>query len=413
MKVLIVTIGSRGDLQPFISLSEELRARGYSIRICTMGDFREAVIERGFEFYPIPGDARKVMELLIGNDITPLKYFSNLEQMIMPIFDKFMLDLEEACLGVDLILYSTLGSIVYHLAELYKIRCFRCFFAPLDPTSEFPAMTAPILPLGRVYNRLTYFGGDLLWTHVTRRILNDWRVKSGLNRITSFNFPYRSLNGHAINTLYAFSSFLVPKPHDYKEHHFITGFWNKQIETTWQPSVELEEFLNAGSKPIYIGFGSTVNENSEKLIEIIIESILLTDQRAVVSSGWRNMGKKEMPSSIYMIDDVPHSWLFPRTCAVSHHGGAGTTAAGVLSGVPSIIVPFGGDQLFWGNRVHDLGLGTKPILASQLTVKNFSEAIMLATNNQRMSETAKVYSNKLQSENGVEKAANIIDEYIG
>ncbi|WP_286904031.1 glycosyltransferase [Clostridium sp. UBA1652] len=412
MNFVIITIGSRGDVQPFLALGRGLKKKGHKIRICAMSIFKEVIEQEGFEYAPMAGDAKEIMIRLIGEQVSSLEYFRNLPFLLNPVKAEFLSNIEDACEGMDTILYSTLGSVAYHVGEKLGICCFRCFFAPLDPTSEFPAMTAPRSFLGGCYNKLTFKGGDILWSNATRNLLNDWRVQMGLKKIKAFEFPYRSMNGKPITTLYAYSPTLAPKPKEYGEHQHITGFWIKELDKEWRPDENLKRFLAEGSKPMYIGFGSTVGGDFNRIIKVVLESLKITGQRAIISAGWRNLKYVDFPSNVIQVENVPHEWLFPKMLAVSHHGGAGTTAAGVRSGVPSIIIPFGGDQPYWGERVYEMGVGTKPIWCKKLSVENYTKAIRDVLNNQKMRNRASEIGEVLKSENGVQNAVTLIEETL-
>jgi len=220
------------------------------------------------------------------------------------------------------------------------------------------------------------------------------------------------MNGKPVPTLYAYSSILAPKPKEYVDHQHLTGFWIKELDQDWYPDETLLNFLSAGSKPIYIGFGSTVGGNFDRILRIILQSLKITGQRAILSAGWRNLNGVDLPSNIMQIGNVPHEWLFPQMLAVSHHGGAGTTAAGIRAGVPSIIVPFGGDQPYWGDRVYRMGIGTKPIWCKELSVENYTKAILDILNNQKMKDHASEVGAMLRSEDGVANAIAVIEKAL-
>lgn len=405
----IITIGSRGDIEPFIALGKGLMKRGHHVRIATFAKFKEYIESNGFEYSPLVGDAVEVIRLLIGEHVSSFEYFRNLGKLLNPVKKQFLSDIEKACRGMDAILYSLLGSVAWHVADKYGIPCFRVSFCPIDPTGEFPAMTAPMIPLGAPYNRLTFWIGDRLWSNVTRKLLNDWRIETGLQKIGLFAFPYRYSHGKEIPTLYAYSSIISPKPHEYGNEKYITGFWINENKENYQPDKKLADFLNDGDKPIYIGFGSAVGGDFDQALSIVLESLKKTKQRAILSAGWGNLKGLELPETVLQVDYVPHNWLFERVSAVAHHGGAGTTGAGIRAKVPSIIIPFGGDQPFWGSRVYKLGIGPKPILRKKLNVNNFSNAIYQAANDRQMIEKAQKIGSMLNMENGVENAIQIIE----
>ncbi len=412
MNIGIITIGTRGDIEPFIALGKGLKKRGHHVRIAAFNIFKDYIESNGFEYSPLAGDAVETMRLLIGQQVSFYEYFGNLEKLLNPIKKQFLADIERACLGVDAILYTVLGSVAWHVADRYNIPCFRVNFCPLDPTGEFPAMTAPILPLGVPYNRLTFWVGDRLWSRATRRLLNDWRVDMGLKKIKPFRFPYRYLHGEEVPTLYPYSPVISPKPHEYSNEKYLTGFWVNETRNDYEPDKRLADFLSVGSKPIYIGFGSAVGGNFDQALAVVLKSLKRTNQRAILSSGWGNLKAIDLPETVLQVDYVPHHWLFQQVSAVAHHGGAGTTGAGIRAKVPSIIIPFGGDQPFWGNRVYKLGIGPKPILRSKLNVDNLSDAIYQATHDEQMIEKSKLIGDLLSEENGTLNAIEIIESKI-
>lgn len=412
MRFCFITIGSRGDVQPFIALGKGLQRKGHSVQICTMDVFRELIESEGFEYVHMAGSAELLMEKLIGEQVSFAEYFRNLRGLLEPVKKEFLADIENACRNADCVLYTTLGSVAYHACEKYKVPCFRALFCPLDPTGEFPAMTAPRLTLGKIYNRITFKGGDILWSNATRTMLNDWRTEMGLPKIKLLQFPYREMNGKPVPTLYAYSPALAPKPKEWGSNCYLTGFWIKETPREWEPDQKLKEFLEGGEKPVYIGFGSTVGGNFNRILDIVLESVKRTGQRALLSAGWRNIGERSLPENVMLIGSVPHEWLFRQVKAVSHHGGAGTTAAGIRAGVPSVIVPFGGDQPYWGDRAYKLGIGTKPIWCKKLTVENYSEALNTAVSDEAMKKRAAEFGKKLRDEDGVANAINVIENYL-
>ena len=210
--------------------------------------------------------------------------------------------------------------------------------------------------------------------------------------------------------LYGFSPSVIPAPSDWDNHTHITGFWFVDEADDWQPPAALLDFLQAGSAPIYIGFGSMSSRAPEQTADLIIQALKLTNQRAILLSGWGGLQKANIPNSIFMIDSIPHSWLFPRVSAVVHHGGASTTAAGLKAGVPSVIIPFFGDQPFWGQRIADLGVGAKPIPRKQLTAERLANAIQEVVTNEDIRQRAAKLGKQIQTENGIESAVEIFNE---
>jgi UDP:flavonoid glycosyltransferase YjiC (YdhE family) len=139
---------------------------------------------------------------------------------------------------------------------------------------------------------------------------------------------------------------LIPKPHDWAAHITLSGFYFLSLASNYTPDPDLAAFLDAGPPPVYIGFGSIVVDDPNAMTKLIFDAVKLTSQRALVSKGWGGLGadKLGIPDGVFMLGNVPHDWLFQRVSCVVHHGGAGTTAAGIACGRPTVIVPFFGDQ---------------------------------------------------------------------
>jgi UDP:flavonoid glycosyltransferase YjiC (YdhE family) len=160
---------------------------------------------------------------------------------------------------------------------------------------------------------------------------------------------------------------------------------------------------------VYIGFGSMSNRDPRRTATIVLEALQQTRQRAVLFAGWGGLQQDELPDSVFMSGPVPHAWLFPHMAAVVHHGGAGTTAAGLTAGVPSVVIPFFGDQPYWGRCVHDLGVGPDPIPRKSLTAQRLAEAIRQAVSDEGMRQRAAELGARLQAEDGIGRAVDILD----
>ncbi len=167
--------------------------------------------------------------------------------------------------------------------------------------------------------------------------------------------------------IYGFSPSVVQKPPDWGDHVEITGYWFLDRQPGWQPPADLADFLAAGAPPVYIGFGSMSTRKPQETTELVLRALSRDRQRGLLLTGWGGLSEIDLPDYVFKIEFAPHDWLFPQMAAVVHHGGAGTTAAGLRAGIPTIIVPHFIDQPFWGQRVADLGAGPQPIPRRQLT----------------------------------------------
>ena len=206
---------------------------------------------------------------------------------------------------------------------------------------------------------------------------------------------------------------MIPKPKDWGSHISISGFYFLSLASSFTPEPDLEAFLDAGPPPVYIGFGSIVVDDPNAMTKLIFETVKKTGQRALVSKGWGGFGGDALgiPEGVFMLGNVPHDWLFKRVSCVVHHGGAGTTAAGIALGKPTVIVPFFGDQPFWGAMVAKADAGPKPIPSKQLNADNLAAAIMEALKPTTLARAQELGA-KISSEKGTDVGAKDFNDKL-
>lgn len=231
----------------------------------------------------------------------------------------------------------------------------------------------------------------------------------GLRRMSRFTDYLDDADGRPVPVLYAYSPTVVPVPPDYPAHAHVTGYWFPDSPTPPPIPTGLQDFVHAGPPPIYIGFGSMgFGRHAAERGQTVARAVAEAGLRAVVATGWG--GLAVTPSErIFVVDQVPHDWLFPRTAAVVHHGGAGTTAAGLRAGRPTLICPVVGDQGFWGERIRDLRLGPAPLPARRLTVNGLTRRLLDLTSTNQYQEHCAAVSRQLATENGVANAVRVIE----
>lgn len=313
----------------------------------------------------------------------------------------------------DIIIYHPKALGAPDFAEKLGVPCMLAFYLPMFvPTGEFPAMGFPDLPMGSWYCWLTYRIIRISLLSMAKRI-RKWRMMNGL-RPQSPGLKMQLPDGHPIPALHGFSRHIIPRPHDWPESATVTGFWFLDQAGEWVPSPSLAKFLAAGEPPVYFGFGSIFGRDPKRVTRIITEAVRRTGVRAIMARGWGGLDPEEFaPSkSIRVINAAPHDWLFPRVAAVVHHGGCGTTSAGLLAGKPSIICPFFGDQPFWGKLVERLKVGPSPIPQKRLTVERLCQAIHLALGDATIRENAAALGSRLRKENGTNNAVAFVNQWM-
>lgn len=412
-------MGSRGDVQPLIALGKGLKSEGHKVKVATHKEFQPLVRKAGLGFYPLRGlDPKKSLHKITGD--SP-RHFLQQNQFVQVIqMARLVLDTipeigescREACLGADLCIANLIPpGVPWSVSEKMGIPCVFAMLQPVEPTGEFPNMLVSSSSLGTPGNYLTYWVLAIMLWELIRSPVNRWRrhhlALPPLGRRSLFNM----FNTPAPR-LYGFSPHVIPKPREWDSNAVITGYWFLDQAGDRQPSKQLTEFLESGPPPISIGFGSMVVHDKSKLAEICIKSLKRTRQRGIFLTGWGGLPDVDLPDSIMAVESVPHEWLFPRVSAVIHHGGAGTTAAGLRAGVPAITVPFLADQSFWGRRVHELGAGPKPIPRRKLTAEGLSEAINEAVSNRAIRRRAAELGMKIRAEDGTGNAVDAIHQFM-
>lgn len=416
MRIAIVALGSQGDVQPYIALGKELRAAGYQVRLLTHENFEGLVTAHGLDFCPMQGNVQELIETPEMRELTEKGNFIALTLKTAKETERVAIQWAqsglEACRGTDLLIAGVGGLyLALSFAEKLNIPLLQAFVFPFTPTKTFPGILFP--------QSLNRWGGTVNWLshQVLKQIIwqgsrsGDTAARQQVLDLPPSPFfgPHQSPHLHRYPTLYGFSPCVVAPPSDWHNAH-VTGYWFLDAASDWTPPPDLVDFLESGSPPIYIGFGSMGNRNPEETAELVLQALEKTGQRAILLAGWSGMQREKMPENAFLIQSVPHTWLFPRVAAVVHHGGAGTTAAGLRAGVPTVIVPFFGDQGFWGQRVADLGVGTAPIPRKQLTAERLAAAIQTAVGDRTMRQRAADLGEKIRAEDGVANAVAIIQK---
>ena len=419
MRIALLSIGARGDAQPLVALGLGLKNAGYEVVIASHLHNKDLIQNYGLEFSPVKFDFKKFLhgkggQAVLdpkGNSLRSLTGLARLVRAIQPGVEEMLFDSLNASKGADAVITAAINP-GYHIAEKLGVPCFLVELYPFSPTGDFPP---PVIPskydLGKTLNRLTYTIVEQLTWLAFKKNVNKWRKKLDLSAVKFINhFSY--VRKKKIPHLNAYSRFVVPEPKDWPKRMHTTGYWFLDKPKGWQPTKELADFIENGSSPISIGFGSMTDKNNEKLATILVEALEKTGQRGILLSGWGGLGNKNLPKTILRMDAVPHDWLFPKMKAIIHHGGAGTTGAALRSGIPSIAIPFFGDQFFWGKQIQKIGVGPKPLPIKNLTSENLSKAINQMLTNETMRSKAKKVGRKIREEDGVGNAVRAINRYL-
>ena len=412
MRIVILTAGSRGDVQPYVGLGVGLQRAGHQVCLPAPETFRGLITQAGLEFTSVRGlDPQELLRLpqvqalvrKAGHPSAMLAILRIAQRYLADIIDEFWSSSE----GADLLVASTTAFCALDCAEKRGIEYVYAPQQPIEPTRAFPSpFLAPWgVRLDTALNRLTYyFQWFALW-QVFRVAINNWRRQ--------MNLPPRSAIGYLRRlreqvTVYGFSPSILPAPTDWPPHHHVTGYWFLDEPPGWQPPADLVRFLESGRPPVYVGFGSMGENDPTRMTRLVLEALGRSGQRGLLFSGWSGLGNLSLPKTVYRLDSIPHSWLFPRVAAVVQHGGMGTTAAALRAGVPTAIIPLGGDQPFWARRVAQLGVGVHCAPFSRITAAQLAAALNRVTADSALRRRAAALGAKISAERGVERAVALI-----
>lgn len=428
LSIVVLVVGSRGDVQPFIPIARRLAER-HRVRVATHREFRPMVEQAGLEFYPLGGNPHQLMEYIVktGGSILPTRVDQLWEDvpkkraMIAEILESTWRACTEADpdrpgappFRADTIVANPPSYGHIHCAEALHIPLHMIFTMPWTATGAFPHPFANIDPgVDRPVESFFSYGiVDLLVWAGIGDLVDAFRTQTlGLPAV-ALTDGAALLDDHEVPFTYLWPESLVPKPPEWGRHIELANFIHYAQAQAYEPPPALLDFLAAGEAPIYVGFGSVVAEDPAALTRTIFRALEKAGARGVVSRGWAHLGGEAPPPHVYLIDDCPHDWLFPRCRAVCHHGGAGTTAAGLRAGLPTVIVPFFGDQFFWGRIVADAGAGPEPIPIRRLDIEHLTAAFD-ACRRPQIRQRATELGALLRASDGAALAAESVERHL-
>ncbi|KAF2633110.1 glycosyltransferase family 1 protein [Macroventuria anomochaeta] len=447
LNIVIQVVGSRGDVQPFVALGKVLKdTYGHRVRLATHPTFKDFAQENGLEFFSIGGDPTRLMAFMVKNPgLRPgfrsvasgdvgqrrkdvAEYIQGCWRSCYQADDRTDDNPHEPIRNnrgtkptakhfvADCIIANPPSFAHIHCAEKLGIPLHIMFTMPYSPTQAFPHPLANIQSSNadpQLTNYISYAMIEILSWQVLGDIINRFRAKClNLDPVSRIWGP-GMLQRLKIPHTYCWSPALIPKPTDWGSHISISGFYFLNLASNYSPVPDLLAFLKSGPPPVYIGFGSIVLDNPNAMTELVFEAARKTGQRVLLSKGWGGMGADELriPNGVFMLGNVPHDWLFKQVSCVVHHGGAGTTAAGLTAGRPTVVVPFFGDQLFWGAMVARAGAGPDPIPHKRLTADKLVDAINFCLRPESL-ERAKELASKIAAEQGCDMGAQSVHQFL-
>ncbi|TDC46796.1 glycosyltransferase [Actinomadura sp. KC345] len=405
MRIVIVAVGSRGDVAPYTGLGARLQQAGHEVVIAAHEPLGGLVRGCGLEYRPLPMDLRAELTSAEGGRVlrtSPLA-LARFARMYARHWSRMADATLAAAQGADLLLLSTMGWLGLHVAEGLGIPSLGVYLQPMDPTREFAPAVLTTRSLGPVGNRTAARAMRVAGQLPFRSVVKDLRKRLDLPPLGPAAL-FRRLDRTGWPVHYGFSPLVVPRPADWPPERETVGYWWPKSDPDWRPPERLTDFLDAGPPPVFVGFGSMNVGDGARMGELVAAALRQAGVRGVIQAGWGELaaGSRE---DILSIGDVPHEWLFPRMAAVVHHGGAGTTAAGLRAGVPTIIAPSAADQPFWASRVTGLGAGSNLGPVRRLSAGRLAQALGEAPSQRGR---AREISERLAEEDGAGHVAKAI-----
>jgi UDP:flavonoid glycosyltransferase YjiC (YdhE family) len=392
MRIALAVEGTRGDVGPMLALGASLEAAGHEVVVCAPPDFGSEVEERGMEFRPVGTHVRAYLTthadaLASGG----LKAFREGVRYVRACVRAQFRSLPEATQDADRLIGAGVQLAGPSAAALQGIPYQYVTYCPaLLPSEEHAPVLLPLQALPRWANRLLWRAALVLHDGMLRGEINRQRTRLGLA-------PVKNVYPHILTErpVLAADEELAPRPED-------CPFNVQQIRCLHPldgapPPPKLQSFLDQGSPPVYLGFGSMTDPDPAKTTQEILGAVTALGCRALISRGWAGFGDGPLPEGVMAIGSVSHAELFPKLAAIVHHGGAGTTTTAARAGVPQILVPHVLDQFYWARRVALLGLGPPPVPRNRFSGARLAAALSMTLDNETLRERARSLGERLRS----------------
>lgn len=413
MKIAILTYGSRGDVQPYLALALGLQKAGHSVCLAAPHRFADLAAQYCIPFAPLPGDPEILSAFMNDLRAHPLGATRSFVKYIYSVAGPVVQAASLACADADLIVHSFFFTTAGHsLAHALGIPDVSVQVIPMfAPTRAFPMIALPNVPPGNLSYFTHWLANRIYWYGMNfgLRNLHNPALPGNLNQKPHWAFdascPIRT------PLLLAFSPTVLPQPVDWTAPHIhVTGYLFLDSPAAYQPPPELADFLAAGEPAVCVTFGSMVNREADRIDQMLRAALAQAGQRGILLTGWGSKKNNEPHPDLFYLEAAPHDWLFSHCKMVIHHGGAGTTAAGLRAGIPNIVIPHGVDQWFWGKQVSAIGAGPAPMDLGKLSIEALAAAIT-RFNDPGMNARVKEVGSLIRAEDGVGEAVRQIEKH--
>ncbi|MET7338003.1 glycosyltransferase [Nonomuraea sp. NPDC005650] len=420
MKVLILTHGTRGDVQPYVALAYALRRAGHEAVLGAPAAMASLAEPFGLPFVALDDgpnrliDDPEIREAVETNyrGLRGKKVALAVMRRTRPLMARVLADMAAAAeTGADVVVHAP-GITAHHIAERLGVPAVPAALQPVwVPTGTFPNPMMAGVKVPNALNRASYLPTRVLLRRASAAVADQLRRDTlHLPRRKGRHDVLRAPGGGPVTVLQGFSKLVLPPRLDYPSWVHTTGFWYLPAPADWTPTTELTAFLRDGPPPVYLGFGSMAGADPRRVGRVVREAIRLAGVRAVLVSGWGGIQLDDLPEDVLLLDQAPHDWLFPQMAAIVHHGGSGTTGAALAAGRPQVVCPFVADQPFWAARMHAAGVAPPPQPQRHLTPQGLAAAIKVAVTDRALAERAESLGRRIAAEDGATAAVTILEQ---
>jgi UDP:flavonoid glycosyltransferase YjiC (YdhE family) len=412
--ITFLASGSIGDVDPLMALASGLAEEGYPIRFACPSLYREAVESAGWQYDVAleQGDPRKVQQDdYEKRTAKPTAFFARYLRGVGPSRAALRAQLE-AIRGSSLLICNTVTGAAYHAAESLRVPCMMVYYSPMYATRHFPAPIGPQgIRLGPVYNLGTHWLAQQMFWQYEKPWINDWREEDlGLSKVS-----FRELRKKQKTTLvraFAFSKRLAPEVTDWPENNRIPGFFSPRRKGNFEPDPSLVQFLEGQRPPVFIGFGSVRSPEVNRVLGELRSALAATGERGIFVGGWGTSEMRDLDSRFFFTNYVPYDWLLPRVSLAIHAAGCGTTAEVLKAGIPSIPIPFAGEQKFWAERLRWAGVALAAVGARDVTAARMTDLIRRSLQAESLRNRARQLQEEIRQEDGVRETVRIVKELL-
>jgi sterol 3beta-glucosyltransferase len=407
VRITLLTVGSRGDVQPLIALGVGLRDVGHEVRLATHPRFAPAVAHHDLEFAPLAeGHVSRGAETEAGRrwieaGSRRLPAVVGFLRDARSVARERLADAMRACEDAEAIVAANLAMVLgWQMAELRRVPLVRVYIEP--PAWMITRRSAR--HLAPVVRQAGWLAARPWLNSVRRDALGAGRLPR--------REPLADLDRRRQLALFAFSAAVLPPPPGLGDWFEVTGYWFARGTDDPSPPAALLDFLAAGPPPVAIGFGTMIDTDAARTIALVAAALERAGQRGVLIRGAGAPIDTPLPPHLLAVDPIDHNWLFARSAAAVHHAAVGTTAAAVRAGITSVVLPHMTDQFLWARRLHELGVSPAPVPRRELTPERLAEAICAATGDERMRSRAAGLGERIRAEDGVARAVEAFDRQV-